>query len=100
MQNLWHFYIGMFVIALGVSACGGPVGMVATATWFDRRRARALSYLTVGGAVAGLGVPVVAWLGESCGWRDGLRTSVAILSSACCLRERARSSRRPPTADG
>src|SRR6185295_2193387 len=29
MQNLWQFYAAMFVIALGVSACGGPVGMVA-----------------------------------------------------------------------
>jgi OFA family oxalate/formate antiporter-like MFS transporter len=80
MQNLWQFYLGMFVIALGVSACGGPVGMVATATWFERRRALALSYLTVGGAVAGLGVPVVAWLVESFGWRDALRAlAVAIL---------------------
>ena len=80
MQNLWQFYLGMFVIALGVSACGGPVGMVATATWFERRRARALSYLTVGGAIAGLGVPVVAWLVESFGWRDALRyLALAIL---------------------
>ena len=73
MKNLWQFYFGMFVIALGVSASGGPVGQVATAMWFDRRRARALSYLTVGGAVAGLGVPVVAWLVETAGWRDALR---------------------------
>jgi MFS family permease len=80
MQNLWQFYFGMFVIALGVSASGGPVGMVATATWFERRRARALSYLTIGGGVAGLGVPVVAWLVEAAGWRDALRVlALAIL---------------------
>jgi MFS transporter, OFA family, oxalate/formate antiporter len=73
MQNLWQFYFAMFVIAVGVSASGGPVGMVATATWFERRRGQALSFLTVGGGVAGLGVPVVAWLVESLGWRDALR---------------------------
>jgi len=105
MQNLWHFYIGMFVIALGVSACGGPVGMVATATWFERRRARALSYLTVGGAVAGLGVPVVAWLVESFGWRDGLRyLSVAILVvglfSSANVRSRPADHPQPIDGDG
>ncbi len=73
MQNLWQFYFAMVVIAFGVSASGGPVGMVAAATWFDRKRSQAISYLTVGGGVAGLGVPVVAWLVETLGWRDSLR---------------------------
>ena len=80
MHNLWQFYLSMFVIALGVSAAGGPVGMVATASWFERRRARALSFLTVGGGVAGVGVIGVAWLVEHLGWRDGVRVlSAAIL---------------------
>lgn len=73
MHNLWQFYLGMFVIALGVSACGGPVGMVAAATWFERRRAQAISFITVGGGVAGIAVPAVAWLVETVGWRDSLR---------------------------
>ena len=79
MQNIWQFYLSMFVIALGVSASGGPVGMVATATWFERRRARALSFLTVGGGVAGAGVIVVAWLVETMGWRDAVRVLAAAI---------------------
>src|SRR5262245_33222656 len=69
----------MFVIALGVSACGGPVGMVAAATWFDRRRAQAISYITVGGGIAGLGVPVVAWLVETLGWRQSLQVLSVVI---------------------
>ena len=95
MQNLWQFYLAMFVIALGVSASGGPVGMVATATWFERRRARALSFLTVGGGVSGLGVVVVAWLVEAAGWRDALRVlSLAILVVGLLASMNVRS--RPP----
>ncbi len=79
MQNLWQFYLAMFVIAVGVSACGGPVGMVAAATWFNRRRAEAISYLTVGGGIAGLGVPVVAWMVEVLGWRDCLQVLSGVI---------------------
>lgn len=79
MQNLWQFYFSMFVIAVGVSACGGPVGMVAAATWFNRRRAEAISYLTVGGGIAGLGVPVVAWMVETLGWRDCLQVLSGVI---------------------
>lgn len=79
MQNLWQFYLSMFVIAVGVSACGGPVGMVAAATWFNRRRAEAISYITVGGGIAGLGVPVVAWLVETLGWRDCLQVLSVVI---------------------
>ena len=79
MHNIWQFYLSMFVTALGVSACGGPVGMVATATWFERRRARALSFLTVGGGLAGAGVIVVAWLVETLGWRDAVRVLAAAI---------------------
>jgi MFS family permease len=79
MQNLWQFYLGMFVIALGVSASGGPVGMTAAATWFEQRRARAISYITVGGGIAGLFVPAVAWLVDVAGWRDGLRILALVI---------------------
>lgn len=79
MHNIWQFYLAMFVIALGVSASGGPVGMAATATWFERRRSRALAVLTIGGGVSGLGVVAVAWLVEAAGWRDALRVLAAVL---------------------
>jgi MFS family permease len=79
MQNLWVFYGAMVVIALGTSAAGGQVGMVATATWFERRRSRAMSIMTTGGGLAGLLVVGVAALVDWFGWRDALRWMAAIV---------------------
>lgn len=103
MQNLWQFYFAMFVIALGVTACGGPVGMVAAATWFDRRRAQAISYITVGGGIAGLGVPVVAWLVETLGWRDSLRVLsvvIVLVGVFVAVNIRSRPAGHPQPMDG
>ena len=43
VESLWAFYGAVIVIAIGMSATGGPVGMVAIAHWFRRRRGRALA---------------------------------------------------------
>ncbi|MDA0815411.1 MAG: MFS transporter [Chloroflexi bacterium] len=93
MQTLWQFYASMFVIAFGISAAGGPVGMVAVATWFERRRARAMSFMTVGGAVSGLFVVVVAWLVDTLGWRDALRAMailIGVVGTLAALNVRSR----------
>jgi MFS family permease len=79
MQSLWQFYFAMFVTAFGMSAAGGPVGLVAVASWFERRRARALSFMTIGGGVSGLFVVLIAWLVESVGWRDALRVMALMI---------------------
>ncbi|HRC63302.1 MAG: MFS transporter [Dehalococcoidia bacterium] len=103
MQNLLHFYLAMFIIAFGVSACGGPVGMVATASWFERRRARALSLMTVGGGISGLFVVFIAWLVEAVGWRDGLRVMgllIVIVGSFVALNVRSRPANHPQPIDG
>ncbi len=103
MQNLFHFYLAMFIIAFGVSACGGPVGMVATATWFERKRARALSLMTVGGGISGLFVVVIAWLVDSVGWRDALRIMgllIVIVGSFVAMNVRSRPANHPQPIDG
>jgi MFS family permease len=103
MQSLLHFYIAMFVIAFGVSACGGPVGMVATATWFQRRRSTALSMMTVGGGISGLFVVVIAWLVDSLGWRDALRVMgllIILVGSFVALNVRSRPERHHQPMDG
>jgi MFS family permease len=103
MQNLMHFYLAMFVIAFGVSACGGPVGMVATATWFERKRSRALSLMTVGGGISGLFVVVIAWLVEQLGWRDALRVMgllIVLVGSFVALNVRSRPTDHHQPMDG
>ena len=69
----------LFVIALGVSACGGPVGMVATATWFERRRATALSLTAAGGAIGGIMVRVTVLSMDTFGWRETALLSAGLL---------------------
>lgn len=76
IQNMWQFYAAMIVIAIGSSGAGGQAGLAAIATWFDRRRALAMSLSTLGGGVAGILVVVVAWLVEEFGWRIALRLLV------------------------
>jgi MFS family permease len=73
MQEIWHFYVVMVVVALGSSAAAGQVGLTAVATWFQVRRAFAMSVMTLGGGLGGLFVVGIAWIVETAGWRDALR---------------------------
>jgi MFS family permease len=73
MQEIWHFYVVMVVIALGSSAAAGQVGLTAVATWFQTRRTFAMSLMTLGGGLGGLFVVGIAWIVEVAGWRDALR---------------------------
>lgn len=77
-QTLWQFYLLMLVTALGSSTSGGQVIMVSTVTWFERRRAVALSYATAGGALGGMLVWAVAALVEGLGWRGALRVMALV----------------------
>ena len=80
-------------IAVGTSASGGQVGLVAIATWFETRRARAMSIMTVGGGVAGTLVVGVAALVEALGWRGALRALaglIVVLGGLAALNVRSR----------
>lgn len=69
INTLTGFYAAIIVIALGASLCGYFPLNVAVIRWFDRHRARALSFLTLGLAVGGVCVPIVAWAMQHFGWR-------------------------------
>lgn len=69
IDTLAGFYAAFIVIALGSSLCGFFPINVAIIHWFDRRRARALSILSLGLAFGGMFVPVIAWGMQSYGWR-------------------------------
>jgi sugar phosphate permease len=60
------------VIAVGMSATGGPVALTAAAHWFDRQRGRAMAVLTAGVGSSGVMVVVLATLISAFGWREAL----------------------------
>ncbi|MFT5530088.1 MAG: sugar phosphate permease [Candidatus Poriferisodalaceae bacterium] len=77
--GLWVFVPAMLLIAVGQTAGGGQVGNHAVASWFRRRRGRAMSAMTLGGAAGGL-VAVVVGVGvNSIGWRATLRILAVVI---------------------
>ena len=84
VESLWAFYASVVVIAIGMSATGGPVGMVTIAHWFKRQRGRALAIMTVGAGASGVMVLVLSGLITAFGWRDAL-VIVAITQLVVCI---------------
>jgi sugar phosphate permease len=69
VDSLLSFYGAFIVTALGGSLCGIFPLTIALVHWFERHRARALSSMSIGFALGGLGLPVVAWALATWGWR-------------------------------
>ena len=69
IDSLAGFYGAFLVIALGASLCGFFPINVAIIHWFEKFRARALSILSLGLALGGVFVPLVAWAMQTWGWR-------------------------------
>ncbi|MYH41073.1 MAG: MFS transporter [Chloroflexi bacterium] len=95
MESIWHFYLAMVLIALGISSASGPVGTVAAASWFEARRGRALALLSLGGAAAGVMTVPVALLVDELGWRSALRVLAVVVIVAGSLAS-INVRRRPP----
>jgi sugar phosphate permease len=70
------------VIALGSSLCGFFPLNVALIHWFERKRARALSAMSIGLAFGGISVPLVASSLTTFGWRP---TALASGILAICI---------------
>ena len=69
IDTLTGFYVAIFTIAVGSSLCGYFPLTVAVVQWFEKRRARALSTMSLGLALGGIVVPAVAWSMQTFGWR-------------------------------
>ncbi len=69
IDSLSGFYTAFIVMALGTSLCGFFPLNVSIIHWFEKLRARALSVLSLGIALGGIFVPVIAWSMQSFGWR-------------------------------
>ncbi|HKX39233.1 MAG TPA: MFS transporter [Burkholderiales bacterium] len=70
VHSLPAFYGAFIVIALGSSLCGFFPLNVALIHWFERKRARALSAMSIGLAFGGIMVPLVASSLTTFGWRQ------------------------------
>lgn len=69
IQAPWQFIAVFLVMSIGASFASFMPISVAIVNWFERRRARALSILSLGFATGGLLVPVLVLLIEQFGWR-------------------------------
>lgn len=72
VEAVWAFYASVMVIAIGMSATGGPVAMTAVAHWFQKKRGRAFALMTVGAGTSGVMVVVLASLIAAFDWRTAL----------------------------
>jgi sugar phosphate permease len=80
VSTLADFYGAVLVIAISASLCGYFPFSVALVHWFQRRRARALSLMSLGLAAGGLAAPAVGWVMQNHGWQR-----MALLSGAIVL---------------
>jgi MFS family permease len=69
VESLTGFYAAFLVIALGSGFSGFFPLTVAVMHWFEKKRARALSSVQLGGACGGMLAPLVALSMLSFGWR-------------------------------
>ena len=69
IDSLAGFYVSAVLMAIGASLGGYFPLTVALIQWFERHRARALSLISLGLALGGVMVPLVAWSMQHFGWR-------------------------------
>jgi MFS family permease len=80
VDTMVDFYGAILLIAVATSLCGYFPFSVALVHWFERRRARALSLMSLGLAAGGLAAPLVGWVMQNHGWQR-----MALLSGAIVL---------------
>jgi MFS family permease len=100
---LWatvHSLLGLYLVWIGLGLTMAAVlyepAFVVIATWFRRKRARALTILTFGGGLASVVfVPLAGWLVRVGGWRQALVVLAAILAAGTILPHALLLRRRP-----
>jgi MFS family permease len=79
VHSLTAYYAVFLVLALGFAMSAFFPLTVALVNWFERRRSRVLSTMSLGFAVGGLLVPFVAYSLEHLGWRNTAFASGVIM---------------------
>lgn len=81
--ELWTFYASVCLVSVGTTFCSSQSSAIVIARWFRRQRSRALTFVTVGGAISGLTVPLLALTVSSLGWRAALMWWAAGTVAVC-----------------
>ena len=93
VDSVATFYASAILMAVGASLGGYFPLSVALVQWFEKFRARALSIMSLGLAMGGLVVPLMAWSIQVWGWRataagSGLLVLLTGLPMASIIRRR------------
>ena len=75
-----EFVVAMLILALAMSLIGFLTITSATVRWFERRRARAMSILTMGFAFGGFCAPILVLGFDRIGWRPTIIIAGSLLS--------------------
>mgnify|MGYP002629393652 CR=1 FL=1 len=75
----WHFFTALGVMAVGASLSGFLSVVTATVRWFENRRARALSFSSLGFAAGGALAPALVWFLQRYGWQNAALLSAVIV---------------------
>jgi MFS family permease len=93
VDELWQYYAAFVLVAVGAACSAFFPLTVSLVNWFERKRAFAISTMSMGYAVAGMLVPLVALSLDQFGWRttffaSGIITIVVGLPLAQVMRHK------------
>jgi MFS family permease len=74
------FMAGMIIVAAGATLAGFLTITAATVAWFERKRARALSFSSMGFAVGGFAGPLLVFGFSAFGWRWTMALAGVVLA--------------------
>ena len=81
-SQLWSqgtFIAFYFIVAIGASVGGFMTVSVSVVTWFERKRSRALGYMSTGFAFGGFLATPVGYMIQEIGWRNAALLSAIVL---------------------
>jgi len=81
INSIWAFYGTFLLIATGASFGALVPIFTAVATWFDKKRSRAMAIMFIGPGLSGLIAPVLALSIGHFGWRETLVITGVVLWS-------------------
>jgi MFS family permease len=82
VDNLLLFYLVWAGIGVTMAAVLYEPAFVVVATWFSRKRGRALTVLTfIAGFASVIYIPLAGWLVETRGWREALLILAGVLAA-------------------